>query len=478
MAEYILPVQFLGPADSGSTITMSWTGAGGTIATATEEFLPTRTGFFKTAIDSDPIQQATNFYDALTLDFDANFNISRTNNIVFISSENTLNPMSGSTTSSNIVFSDEPSPSYIIGLVDSAKNIRARSPYLQVSTGDTFSAFTTTEFTIRQYEGNILSASTAPVSYVKTKQKITPLQNNVWVNISNLVKEDLKTDISYYLEEDYLSSRNLSLNESKWVYIESQNYLLGTATTLSEDYFFVVDGYIEPLETQSLPNRVIMTGNKRYLNRNSNARIYFKTRKLGDVTRSTSSEFSSFTYFGDSYSNYTFVNSIKVEMPVNDDSVTYTFQYGMSLASVTIYVYDDCKYENYDLVFKNKYGFPETISMSKKTTKNLNVESSDYLRSIVDVDGNFNVNDHTNKQFNVTGVEEWTLNTDFLPEYMNDVVKEAMLSEEMWLIDSSNNIIPVIRTSQDITFKTSLNDKLIQYTLKVKLSHKTIKNIL
>ena len=82
------------------------------------------------------------------------------------------------------------------------------------------------------------------------------------------------------------------------------------------------------------------------------------------------------------------------------------------------------------------------------------------------------------KQFNVAGTEEWTLNTELLPEYMNAPIKEAMLTEEMWLIDSSGLVIPVIKVDSSIAFKTSLNDKMIQYTVKVKLSHNTIQNIL
>jgi hypothetical protein len=53
-----------------------------------------------------------------------------------------------------------------------------------------------------------------------------------------------------------------------------------------------------------------------------------------------------------------------------------------------------------------------------------------------------------------------------------------MLTEEMWLIDSAGNIIPVIKQDSSLAFKTSLNDKMIQYTVKVKQSHNTINNII
>ena len=43
---------------------------------------------------------------------------------------------------------------------------------------------------------------------------------------------------------------------------------------------------------------------------------------------------------------------------------------------------------------------------------------------------------------------------------------------------SDDSIIPVVKEDKKIDFKTVLNDKLIQYTLKVKMSHQVIKNIL
>jgi len=127
------------------------------------------------------------------------------------------------------------------------QDVRARSPYLLISTGTTAQTFTTSVFTISQYtDASITTYVTQPISYVKTKQKITPFQNNIWINISNLVKEDLEADISYYSDADYTTARNLSPNESKWVYIKSVNEYLNTGITTGHTFYFVVDGYIEP----------------------------------------------------------------------------------------------------------------------------------------------------------------------------------------------------------------------------------------
>jgi hypothetical protein len=59
---------------------------------------------------------------------------------------------------------------------------------------------------------------------------------------------------------------------------------------------------------------------------------------------------------------------------------------------------------------------------------------------------------------------------------MNQAVEELSLSEELWLV-KDNTIYPIIRTNDNIAFKTRLNDKLIQYTMQVELSHAIVKNI-
>jgi hypothetical protein len=352
---------------------------------------------------------------------------------------------------------------------------RARSPYLLITSSS--SSFDTVNYNIRVFEGNLSSSSLQPISYIKTKQKIVNTQNNVWINISNLSREDFESDINSYIVNNTITSSILSENESKWVNIEYTSSLTGSIINSGSINLYAIDGYIEPKEIQNIPN-LLTTGDKKYINKNSIERIYFKTDNLLGASFTTSTNITpqsiSFSEFIDN--NQYYIQSLKVD--TSKDWVRYIFSYLDGDEIITYNTYDECKYENFNLVFKNKYGVLESLSLSKKATKSLNINSSDYLRSIVDYEGNFDINRHTNKQYNVSGDEEWILNTDYIPEYMNDVIKEAMLSEEMWLIDNFNDIIPVTKLDNSISFKTSLNDKLIQYTIKVKLSHNTVNNII
>jgi hypothetical protein len=474
-----ISLKFLRPAVSGETVYFSfyanYPDTTGFVRSA--QAVPTRVNPGQFSTGATATLQAEEYYDAFVIDYGSQFDVELVGDTVIISPLND-SPIFNASTGLQPPFTQLVQFT-ISGPIDEVQDIRARSPYLLVSTGTTATTFNTSVFTIKQFEGDIDTFGAAPISYVKTKAKIVPSQENIWINISNLVKEDLQADVSYYRDGDYTTARNLSLNESKWVNIQTVNQYNGSNVSTNENFYFVTDGYIEPNETQGLPN-LLLTGEKRYLYRDSNERIYFKTYGLTGITYSTpTSGPNVVTFSGDSNMNYGYVKSIKVDTPISDNSVTYTFNYsGQTPEIITYYFYDECKYRPYDLVFKNKYGMLETLSMSKKSTKTLNVEGTDYLRSIVNLEGEYNVNRHTNKQFNVGGMEEWVLNTEMLPEYMNSVVKEAMLSEEMWLIDYAGVITPVIRKDQNVTFKTSLNDKMIQYTITVGLSHNTVQNII
>jgi hypothetical protein len=473
-----ISIKFLRPAVSGETVYFSFYAnyPDTTEFVRSAQAVPTRINPGQFSTGATATLQAEEYYDAFVLDYGSQFDVSRDGDTVIISPLND-SPLFNASTGLQPPFTQLVQFT-ITNPIDEVQDIRARSPYLLISTTSGIT-FNSSVFTIRQFYGSILDYASAPISYNKTKQKLINGQDNIWINLSGLLKEDLEADVDYYQDADYTTARNLSDNESKWVYVNTVNQYNGSGVTTGDTFYFVVDGYIEPTDgSHDLPN-VLKTGNKRYIYRDSNERIYFKTDNLTGATYSTPTVGPiSISFTGDTDESYGYVKSVKVDNTNVDNEITYSFGYsGQSAQTITYEFYDECLYSNYDLVFKNKYGMLETLSMSKKSSKTLNIESTDYLRSIVNLEGVYNINRHTKKQFNVGGMEEWTLNTEMLPEYMNSVVKEAYLSEEMWLIDSAGVITPVIRKDQNVQFRTILNREMVQYTLVVTLSHNTIQNI-
>ena len=52
-----------------------------------------------------------------------------------------------------------------------------------------------------------------------------------------------------------------------------------------------------------------------------------------------------------------------------------------------------------------------------------------------------------------------------------------MVSENIWLTDSDNVIYPVNLKESSFTFKTALNDKLINYTMNFEKAFDLVNNI-
>jgi len=371
-------------------------------------------------------------------------------------------------------------------LLANARLALTRSPILQKSIGTQSS----TVFDIYSFIGNI--EDIAPLSYSITKQKMVPSQTALYIDLANIVKEDLEADITGFLSDTPVMQ--LGENESRWVRVRAQNYN-GTATASNPmSLYHVMDGFVTPLELNGTPESInnfprILTPHTNIIARGSAPRLYYRNRDVA-VMYAISDGFyiviepNVFVSQNDQY-----YNSIDVATYLGaNNQVIFGIVYMDELEEIITYeAYDECRYDNYELIFKNKWGVLESISMSKKTTKQLNISGDDYLRSIVDMNGDYDINRHTKKQLNVTGYEEWTLNTPFIPEYMNESIKEAMLSEEIWIRSSgyfsfgelvrTDYAYPAIRMDQSLAYKTNLNDKNIQYTIKVRLSHNEIKNI-
>lgn len=356
------------------------------------------------------------------------------------------------------------------------------------STGTSSFNWDTANFEIKSWFGDI-DTPPVDVSYYKDKSKLVASQEKVYINLSNILSERLEGDVVNYCNvTPFTQSQPLGEKESKWGFVDTRFSFIGTtASPYQNDYFYILDGYTEPGEEQGLirpftpgwPQRVLMTDwYKRQYTRYSKARIHFKAVDLVSIvatpTGTTASYNISFNSDVTEATNY--IQSILVDTSQN---MTYSFNYPTNSEVVYTTVFDsDCKYEAFTIIFKNKWGVLESINCIKKSSVTSTFESSDYLKGIVDFNGSYDVTRHTNKQFNTTVMDEIIVNTDYIPEYMNLIIKEMEASNEIWLLNRYNDIKPVIRLDSSITYKTQINDKLIQYTFKFKYSHETINNII
>ena len=113
--------------------------------------------------------------------------------------------------------------------------------------------------------------------------------------------------------------------------------------------------------------------------------------------------------------------------------------------------------------------------MFAKNSKSLKVSRDNYNSIITEVISNqytYNSNHHQHRTYNVNGVESETLNSGWVYEDMNETFKQLLLSEFVWLDD-----IPVSVSNSTLGYKTSVNDRLINYTIDVEYAKEVINNV-
>lgn len=112
---------------------------------------------------------------------------------------------------------------------------------------------------------------------------------------------------------------------------------------------------------------------------------------------------------------------------------------------------NEYKYKTHQVDFVNKFGVWERIYFTKKETNSMSLESSEY--------NSMTKGDYI--KFAVDGREKAVLNTFWIPEAMNETIKQLLLSEDIYLDGERYNI-----DQKSITFKSRVNDDLIQYEIQ------------
>ena len=138
----------------------------------------------------------------------------------------------------------------------------------------------------------------------------------------------------------------------------------------------------------------------------------------------------------------------------------------------------NAKYTPVLMTFINRNGVQQEHYFFLKSVESMTAKSDNFKRNIFTYSSsNYDTTSHQNQIFNKNGNIRYTLNTNYMIEAYNEVMEDILLSEYVWITYGGVTYNPVVVTSSSLTFKTSLNDRLIQYTLQVEQSNDIINNI-
>ncbi len=136
---------------------------------------------------------------------------------------------------------------------------------------------------------------------------------------------------------------------------------------------------------------------------------------------------------------------------------------------------EECKYTPYKITFVNKFGALQDIWFFKRSNLSMQTTEESYKANIVS-NGTYSINSRQKTVFDKKGIERLQLNTGFYPESYNEVFRQLSLSEELW-ITYGTDVLPVTLLSSELIYKTSLNDKLINYTMDIEFAFNKINNV-
>jgi hypothetical protein len=143
---------------------------------------------------------------------------------------------------------------------------------------------------------------------------------------------------------------------------------------------------------------------------------------------------------------------------------------------ITIQRICEPKFNPIKVTFVNAYGALQDIWFDKKSVEELSIKRESFKRNLISATGTYSTTSHSKKILNVMGNESITMNTGFVDEGMNEVIKELMLSEQAWATIGST-VYPMNVEETSHTYKTSVNDRLVNYTVKFSYAFDLINNI-
>jgi hypothetical protein len=354
------------------------------------------------------------------------------------------------------------------------------------------------------YTGSITIDKGSP-KYTITKNTI---DSNTYVvfEISELVRD--------YLEIEFDGEYD---SQTVWVESDIIQYPLadggGTAIDNDNNDYIAFDGYgyFHEGTNPQLSRGLLMSNNTIFRLNDSNVRIPVFTEDTNSVT---------FFYKGEEKRTQTIMNSTftsgqidYVTVSGQDNNDTYeervltdggTLETSSCLTNflnqldiglvdevyiatdngvevVKILSTDECKYEPYKVTFVNKFGALQDLWFFKKSVESTSVTSEQFKASIFDQSTlSYKTYKHQQQAFLAQGKDRITMNTGYVNDDHNAVLEELLLSEQVWyteITETEEKVIPVIPLTKSITYKTSVNDKLANYTVDFEHAFDKINNI-
>tara|TARA_Y100000592_G_scaffold35707_2_gene56689 strand:+ start:1372 stop:2361 length:990 start_codon:yes stop_codon:yes gene_type:complete len=315
------------------------------------------------------------------------------------------------------------------------------------------------------YDGTSGGYTASDLKYTLSKSRIST-QDNILFEISELVRDFI--DLTF--NNDYLS-------KTKWVTAITRLYdadgtEFATGSPVTNNYLALDGyGYFEDGINPQLSDNLLMTNTRIYLPENTAGKLPILAEGVGKVIIDSAT--TQVTDNGNSNQKIQYLT-----IPANSNTIqVYDTDDATLLATVTVDNVCEPKFTPYKITFVNKHGAYQDVYMFKKSIERMNVTDEVYKANIIDASSlTYATYKGQQERYNVSATKSLEMNTGFVDENFNQAIEELLLSENVW-IRWEGKTLPVLVKTKDMTYKTSLNDKLINHTLQFEFAFSKINNI-
>jgi len=357
-----------------------------------------------------------------------------------------------------------------IPVTPSVINVLSRSPYFVTELPEI--EYDEIRADLYIYRGDRISDRPMSPTYSVSKKTIIALQPAISFDIHKIVNDYVKNNYNSTLGT---VANTTSTLDTVWCFFDAGIYANDVLAYNVQQQLLILDGfgYTTELANPSLNKKVLSSINSHVIYTGGDYPLYFITKDLTSIViNGTNVPFTFNQDFNSQNIGYVNVsNYIGVSTSFN---AVFTYTTETVIHSFTIK--DECRFTTINCIFKNKYGFWQTIPFNKLSKKSIDFESQDYSGLIANF-GSYDMSQHEKKTFLLNGKEKITVNTDFINESYNTLFVELMLSEFVYL-EESGNVLPVNLLKKSFEKKTKLNNKLIQYSMDFEYSFKLMNTIL
>lgn len=274
----------------------------------------------------------------------------------------------------------------------------------------------------------------------------------------------LAVDGYYYFEEAQTATPSLLISNRELFVLEDNTFRVPIYAFRNPTVVFYKDG--EVIASETIGSSTLSSGQIKYISIYGDDVNYDTFQERVTDANGT---------FEDNYCIQSFLNTYSIGAV---DKITVSDSNGIE--TIKVNVIEECKYEPKKVTFINKFGALQDMYFFKKAVENLTIKKESYKSNIALNYGGYNSTTHVNRDFNVIGNESISLSSGYLSEEYNEVFKQLMLSEKVWvtnILETGEQVLPINVKTSDITYKTSLNNKLVEYTIEFDKSFDTINNI-